>query len=207
MPKHAFKFPREVVESVKRHVRRAIEGVEPNRYRQEANYTAALVNRLEGTAYQGEHGSVVFHSTVFDDRGPNSAESRLGADHAITATISDGRSTVQKIILVQAKLGHLTDMDTSESDFLKEQLRKMKHLVEAPKVMEIPEFSGGRYPQIVSGNNFLDDQLYTPMDLPDYFVARVTTTLDGCTDPEVISTVQDSSLTRLHVDARLKQKT
>jgi hypothetical protein len=42
--------------------------VEPARYRQEANYTAALVNRLEGTAYQGEHGSVVFHSTVFDDR-------------------------------------------------------------------------------------------------------------------------------------------
>jgi hypothetical protein len=206
MPKHAFKFPRQVVESIKQHVRLAIEAVGPNRYRQEANYTAALVNRLEGTAYQGEHGSVVFHSTVFDDRGPKSASSRLGADHAITATISDRMRIVQKAIMVQAKLGHLTDMDERESDFLKEQLGKMKQLVEAPKVMEIPEFGGRRYPQMVSGNNFLDDQPYNPMDLPDYFVARVTTTLDGCTDPEVVSIVQDSSLTQLHIDVKLKLK-
>src|SRR5947207_6204427 len=50
------------------------------RYRQEANYTAALLNQLEGTAYQGEHGSVVFQSTVFDDRGRRSAENRFRSE-------------------------------------------------------------------------------------------------------------------------------
>src|SRR6266513_5543528 len=107
MPRHTFRFPREVVESIKQHVRQAIDAVEPSRHRQEANYTAALVNRLKGIAYKGEHGEVVFDSTVFDDRGRNSAEHRLGADHAITATISDGARTVRKAILVQAKLGSL----------------------------------------------------------------------------------------------------
>ena len=205
MPKHAFKFPPEVVQAVKQHVRNAVEAVAPNRYRQEANYTAALVNRLEGVAYEGEHGSVVFRSTVFDDRGPHSAESRLGADHAITATITDGRMTVRKAILVQAKLGLLDELDGAERAFLESQIAKMKHLVDAPKVMEIPEYAGRRYPAIVSGNQVLAGAPYLSVSLPDYFVSRVTTTLDGCTDPEVVEIVQDSALPRLDVTAKLNR--
>ena len=204
MPKHAFKFPPEVVEAVRQHVKRAIDAIEPQRYRQEPNYTAALVGRLDGTAYEGPYGAVVFHSTVFDDRARNSAESRLGADHAITATISDGHRTIKKAILVQAKLGDLRDMSQGEAEALSKQIRKMKRLVPAPKVMQIPESGGRRSPQMVSGNNVLDGRSYRPMDLEDYFVARVTTTLDGCTDPYVVEVVQESSLTKLHVSARFK---
>jgi len=205
MPKHAFKFPREVIESIRQHVRQAISAVEPTRYNQEANYTAALVNRLEGSVYDGEHGSVRFLSTVFDDRGPRSAESRLGADHAIIAEISDRARTVHKAILVQAKLGTLDEMTHSEFQSLKQQLTKMKRYVDAPKVMQVPEFEGGRYPQMISGNRVLHEEPYAPMDLPDYFVARVTTTLDGCTNPEIVSIVQDSSLVKLHVFAKLRR--
>lgn len=203
MPKHAFKFPPEVVDAIKQHVRNAIKAVEPSRFRQEANYTAALVSQLEGAAYEGEHGMVIFRSTVFDDRGPGSAEHRFGADHAITATVSDGTTTIRKAILVQAKLGHLDEMSPAETEFLRTQLSKMKYLVAAPKVMEIPEHSGRRFPAMISGNNVLAGLPYTAMDLPDYFAARVTTTLDGCTDPETVEAVQDSSLSRIDVTAKL----
>jgi len=206
MPKHAFKFPPEVVAAVKQHVRKAIAAVNPARFHQEANYTSALVSQLQGEVYKGEHGSVTFESTVFDDRGPNSAESRFGADHAITAIISDGHTTIRKAILVQAKLGHIDTMSPSEKDSLKSQIRKMKQLVNAPKVMEISEAANARAPAMISGNQVLGDQPYKPMTLPEYFAARVTTTLDGCTDAEVVAAVQQSSLSRIAVTAKLIRK-
>ena len=205
MPKHAFKFPGEVVAAVKQHVRHAIEAVAPGRYHQEANYTAALANQLEGIAYKGEHGTVEFHSTVFDDRGAGSAESRYGAGFAITATISDGITTIRKAILVQAKLGRLDEMNNADAEFLRSQLEKMKQLVDAPKAMEIPESGGRRYPAMVSGNNILNGMPYKPMELPEYFAARVTTTLDGSTEREVVERVQDSSLPRVDVTAKLRR--
>ena len=205
MPKHAFKLPPEVVEAVRRHVRNAIDAVAPSRYHQEANYIAALVNRLEGAAYQGPYGSVRFRATVFDDRAQNSAEHRLGADFAIIATIADSHRTIEKVILVQAKLGIVEDMGQREAAFLREQIQKMRQLVDAPKVMEIPEADDRRYPQMVSGNKILSDAPYRPMSLENYFVARVTTTLDGCTNPRVVAMAEDSSLPQLHVDARIKR--
>lgn len=206
MPKHAFKFPPEVVAAIKDHVRHAVAAVVPARYSQEANYTAALLARLEGVAYDGLHGRVEFKATIFNDRGRNSAESRYGADHAITATISDGTKKIEKAILVQAKLGSVDDLSTAALEFLKTQIVKMQQLVPAPKVMEIPDEGAQRAPAMISGNNLLNGDPYTPMELADYFAARVTTTLDGCTDPAVVSAVQDSSLSRVHVAAKLYQK-
>ena len=207
MPKHAFRFPPEVVSAVKQHVRRAIEAVDPARYRQEANYIAALVSQLEGVAYEGQHGFVGLRSTVVDDRGAGSAESRYGADFAITATVSDGARTIRKVILVQAKLGYLHNMRAADVADLQSQIEKMKQLVDAPKVMEIPEDSGRRYPSMVSGNNVLYHQPYISMQLPEYLTARVATTLDGATDPNVVDAVQDSSLTRVDLIAKLQRKT
>jgi len=204
VPKHAFKFPVEVVEAIKKHVQSAIDSIAPERYKQEPNYTAALLGRFDGTAYEGEHGKVVFTATVFDDRGPNSAEKKYGADHAITATISDGRTTITKAILVQAKLGKIDDLAQKDRNFLKEQIGKMKKGLPSPKVMEIPTIDGRRYPAVISGNRILEDGEYRPMPLPEYFVARITTTLDGCTNPEVIAAVKDSSLSKLNVHAKIR---
>jgi hypothetical protein len=203
MPKHVFKFPREVVEAVKQHVRRAIDDLPPERFRQEANYTAALLGRLIGTAYEGPAGKVGFTTTVLDDRGRNAAEHEFGADYAITANISDGAITIEKVILVQAKLGRIEDFQPSRTKALLEQIEKMKAVVPAPKVMEIPEIHGRRVPAMISGNNILAGAPYRPMELSQYFAARITTTLDGCTSPAAIEAVKDSSLTKLRVTARL----
>ena len=173
MPKHAFKFPRPVVDAVKSHVQKAIDSVDPTRFNQEPTYTAALLSKLEGVAYKGEHGEVKISSTVIDDRGRGSAESIFGADHAITATITDGTTTIRKAILSQAKLGSISEQSASELDTLKEQIDKMKKIVDAPKVMEIPSVNRRRVPAMVSGTNLRADLPYKPMPLPDYFVARI----------------------------------
>lgn len=204
MPRHAFKFPTAVVEAVRQHVQGAIDGLDPARYAQEPNYTAALLGRLEGCAYHGPFGEVTFANTVFNDRGANSAEHRFGADYAITATISNGRVTVNKAILVQAKLGRIDSLSRSQQAALRDQINKMKKILPAPKVMEIPEANGRRFPAIVSGKRILDGEAYVPMPLADYFVRRVTTTLDGCTDPEVVARVKDSALQQLRVYARVE---
>lgn len=203
MPKHVFSFPPEVIKAVQEHVRRAIEAVEPSRFNQESQYTSALANRLQGIAYKGPGASVVFQSTSFDDRGRSSAEKRLGADFAITATISDGTTRIRKAILTQAKRGRIEDLDRTGREDLETKIRKMKQLVDAPKVMEIPERSGRRYPAMVSGNTVLAGRPYTPSGLPSYFTSRILTTLDGSTDPDVVDAVQDSSLPRIDVNGRL----
>ena len=95
-------------------------------------------------------------------------------------------------------------MSNDKSASLRKQIQKMKRFVPAPKVMEIPEAQGRRHPQMVSGNNILSGATYKPMSLENYFVARVTTTLDGCTDSRAIGIAEDSSLTKLHLDARIK---
>ena len=81
----------------------------------------------------------------------------------------------------------------------------MKNLVAAPKVVEIREIGDLRFPMMVSGNRILEGAHYTPMSLPDYFTARVTTTLDGCTDRNIVSEVQDSSLPRVDVFGKLQR--
>jgi hypothetical protein len=204
MPRHAFKFPATVVEAVKNHVAQAIRGLDPKRYRQEPNYTAALAGRLEGDAYRGDHGFVQLTSTVFDDRARNSAEHRYGADFAITAKISDGVTTIEKAIVIQSKIGPIESMNARDKQQLIEQLRKMRSLVPAPKVMQIVESGDSRIPQMVSGNNILSGMPYVPMQLPDYFSARVLTTLDGCTSGAIVSAIQDSSLSRVHLVADLR---
>ncbi|RYD34109.1 MAG: hypothetical protein EOP87_09815 [Verrucomicrobiaceae bacterium] len=204
MPRHAFQFPHEVVVAVRQHVEKAVNSIRADSARQEANYTAKLLGKLEGRAYDGPHGSVVFDTTIFDDRGPNSAENRIGADHAITATISDGKRTIRKAILVQAKLGKIEELAKRDYKFLEEQIRKMRRLVDAPKVMQIPQSGAFYYPEIVSGTNLIEGKDYKPVSLAKYFTTRVLTTLDGCTDPEIVSTVQQSTLSRVNISAKIK---
>lgn len=200
--KHAFSFSREVRDAVKEYVREKVNAVNPQRFYQEPDYTAALVHGLEGTAYEGIHGTVQFQATVFSSRGRNSAENLSGADFAITANISNGTKAIQKAILFQAKLGNLHDLRSKEFENLLKQIRKMKRLTEAPKVMEIPEEEGNRVPRIISGNRLLSGNNYTNDHLSDYIVRRVLTTLDGDTRPNFVTAVQDSSLTKLRVLAR-----
>jgi hypothetical protein len=188
-----------MIAALRLHVERAIQGLDPQRYRQEANYTAALAGRLEGIAYRGEHGFVRIRATVYDDRGRNSTEHQYGADFAITATISDNNNTISKAILIQSKLGAIESLSGRERTFLDDQIRKMRQLVRAPKVMQVLESKGTRFPQIISGNQILEGLPYTAVALPEYFTSRVTTTLDGSTDTNTIARVSRSTISRINL--------
>lgn len=204
MPKHAFKSPRQVLDGVKKHVEEAVRSIDAGRFNQEPHYTTSLITRLEGTAYEGEYGLIRFEVTAFDDRAPNSAEWRWGADFAITATVSDGSVVIEKAILVQAKLGKVEQMSPSSLEELKDQIRKMRKIVSAPKVMEILAGDGFRDPRMISGNRILEGGTFRPLRLADYVVARITTTLDGATDLHIVQAVKSSRLDQLNLVARLK---
>ncbi len=197
--RHAFRFPPHVRRAVHDHVRRAIEELSPTRFRQEPAYTAALLGRLAGVAYEDQDGSVVFKTTNIDSIGRGAAEQWSGADFAITAEIRQRELSVNKAILAQAKLGSLEDLPSSEHRRLIDQVRHMRRLTRSPKVLVIPEVEGRRDPEMVSGTNILRELDSQPVPLADYFVRRVLTTLDGDTRRGFVDAVQDSSLKQLRV--------
>lgn len=172
------------------------------RYAQEPGYTAALLGRLDGTAYEGADGYVRFLSTVVTSSGPGSAEALSGADLAITAEVSDGERSVSKAILAQAKLGSLDAMPPHLRRQLENQIRKMRKLTRSPKVLTIENIDDRRVPRMLSGNKILAGEPQQGLELADYFVRRVLTTFDGDTRDDFVARVQDSRLNRLQVDAR-----
>lgn len=187
------------------YVTNAITGLSGRQFRQEPAYSAALAGRLIGTVYDATDGKVVFDAAVIDDRGPNATENRTGADWSFTATISDGQTTIRKGILVQSKLGKITNLSDRELKRLKEQIRNMKKYTYAPKVMEVADTPTGRCPRIVSGNRVLDDNGWRSYSLGGYITGRVMTTLDGDTRPDFVDNILDSKLTNLNLIAKLNQ--
>jgi|SRR6266478_1545532 hypothetical protein len=202
--RHAFSFPAHIRDAVRAHVQQAIEGVSPARFRQEPAYTAALLARLAGTAYTGPDGSVVFTTTNVDSIGRGTAESWSGADLAITAEIRQGNLAVNKAILAQAKLGELDDLPLTERDRLVGQIVEMRRFTRSPKVILIRELGDVREPLVASGIRIAKNLGTQILPLPDYFVRRLLTTLDGDTRPTFVAGVQESSLKQLRVLASLR---
>lgn len=200
--RHAFSFPVWVRDSVRTHVRRAVEAVDSRRYGQEPSYTTALLTRLEGVAYEGEDGSVIITATDIDSIGPHAAERWSGADFAITAQIAQGADSVNKAILVQAKLGTFESLPNREKSRLVEQIDQMRQLTRSPKVLFIRENEPHREPYVASGTYISGGSTPVNMALDDYFVRRILTTLDGDTRPGFVAGVQDSRLAKLQVATR-----
>ena len=204
MPKHTFRFSKDFLERLKRDIRQAFVGVEPVRFGQEPNYTSAILSRLHGIKVQSDYGEYAkIQATNFDDRGPNSAEHRYGADFAITATVSDPQKTIRKAILVQVKGEPIDDLPPQEMDRLKKQIATMKQVVNSPKVAGIRKEERQAMLEISSGNRVLDGETYSKTDFPEYFNQRVITTLDGTTNEEVVDALQESDLKKL--DLRIKK--
>lgn len=204
--RHAFSFPPHIREAVRSHVRKAIEGLDPTRFQHEPAYIAALLGRLDGTPYEGSDGYVRFRSTNVNANAPGSAESWSGADLAITAEIGTDGVRVRKAILGQAKRGVLAELPLSERRRLTDQIENMRALTRAPKVFFIEELEGRREPQVASGLRIAEGSPTQVLSLPDYFVRRVLPTLDGDTREEFVNAVQESSLSRLHVLARVRSE-
>jgi hypothetical protein len=201
--RHAFRFPSHVRSAVRDYIHRVVTEVEPGRFRQEPAYVIALLSRLQGVAYEGPDGFVKIGATSIDSVARGAAESWSGADMAITAEIQTGDLSITKAILAQAKLGGLEDIGSRERERLIGQIRNMRRFTRSPKVLFVREIDGRREPQIVSGTRLVQGPEPLPVSLPDYFVRRVLTTLDGDTRPNFVTAVQESSLRRLHLLARL----
>ena len=202
--RHFFSFPPNIRKAVRDHVQGAVAEVSPERFAQEPAYVAALLARLEGVAYQGSDGSVVFRATNINSIGRGAAEGWSGADFAITADIRRNDLTVIKAILAQAKLGGLEDLSASERGRLVGQIQNMRHLTRSPKVLLIRELDGRREPMVASGVRITEQAHTGALSLPDYFVRRILTTFDGDTRPDFVAGVQESSLKQLRVFASVQ---
>jgi len=205
MPKHTFSYSKEFLNQVREAVRNVFDVIEIARFSQEASYSSAILSRLHGIEIQSTIGEYVkIESTVVDDRGPNAAESRYGADFSITATISDGNTTIRKAILFQVKSLEIDKLNLSELERLKNQIRRMKNVVDAPKVAGLREEGVKGMFEISSGNKILNDLEYSKTDFPEYFNQRVITTLDGTTDNIIVDGIQESNLKKLDVVVKAK---
>ena len=68
----------------------------------------------------------------------------------------------------------------------------------------IRELGDGREPLVASGTRIAGNLRTQTLSLPDYFVRRLLTTLDGDTRPIFVAGVQESSLKQLHVFASIR---
>ena len=204
MPRHAFSFHQDVRSDVRAYVASRVAQVDPQRYGQEHALVTAIFHSLEGVAYDGPFGRVEFRSTIVDDRGRGAAEHWSGADVAITALVSDGKSKVEKAILAQAKKDYLWSLSSSEHKRLLGQVDKMKRLTNAPKVIDLPIENGRVTPGVYSGTALASGRFPARYDLAQYIIARVLTTFDGDTRPSFVAQVQRSNLSELRVVAQIR---
>lgn len=196
-----FQWHEDVKEAVSKHIKKAYN-ISLNSFYQEPAYTAAFLGRLEGIAYDGNYGRVEFYTTIVTDHGQNSAEKKSGADFAITAVLEQGNKHLKKAILGQAKKGNIDSFSNSQKRDLLEQIRKMKNVTSAPKVLEIPDFEGGT-PTIRSGNAILNSEPpYIRMRFEKYIIGRVMICFEGDIRPEFVAAVRESKLSRLEIIAR-----
>ena len=200
MPRHSFKYSKEFLSELREKIQNAFFDLQPERFGQEPKYTSALLGRLHGIEVRSRYGEYVrIEATDIDDRGAGSAESRYGADFAITATVGDSNQKIRKAILVQVKNQSIDTLPPSQEKDLKEQIKKMKTVVSSPKVAGIRRSRGSAILEVSSGNKVLYGEEYTKSDFPAYFNQRVITTLDGTTDETIVEALQESDLRKLDV--------
>ena len=200
MPRHAFKYSREFLDELRGKIESVFDNLEPERFGQEPKYTSAILGRLHGIEVRSPHGEYAkIQATDIDDRGRDSAESRYGADFAITATVGDSQRKVRKVILVQVKNHPIDTISRSQLENLKGQVRKMQRVVSSPKVAGIRREGGKAMLEVSSGNKVVKEETFMKSDFPAYFNQRVITTLDGSTDQKIVDALQESNLRKLDV--------
>lgn len=129
--------PRDALE---RYIKRAT-AVRPEAFSQEPDFVAAVLGRLEGTAWENEEGTATirFRSTIATSRGPNSAERRTGADFAITLERISGSESVTKAVIGQAKRGNIRDLTAQRVAELIDQCLRMSKHTDSLLIMETPK--------------------------------------------------------------------
>ena len=190
----------EIENAVKSYIKKAFSGLDPMSFSQEPAYIAALMGRLSGTAWEGENGaSVVFKTTVVDDRGPRSAEGKYGADFAVTLESNSSNGPVLKAILGQGKKGEINKLSSSEQARLAEQCKKMSKRTSQYIVMETPRSSGSEPMIAISSKN--KNALYSTkrITLSEYIVKHFIACKHGDHRPDFVSAVKHSNLNILDI--------
>lgn len=198
--------------AMRRHVLRALERLDPIRYAQEPAFVAALLARLDGVVYSGDDGRIEIRSTIVADRGPQSAESKWGADFAIVGILHGSDGQVEKGVLAQAKRGSLKALNSSSSADFYEQCSRMAQATNAILGLEVPSHTGEavlvREVQVERPSRAisLDDRPWHPQTtvgvargLPEYLSDRFLVCLHGERDANVVRRLGDSRLSQLEV--------
>ncbi len=189
----------EVVEAVNQHIQNAYLMLPPKNFAQEPAYVAALMGRLAGVAWEDDDGAFIkFETTVIDDRGPNSAESRFGADFAITLKMTEQNDVVSKAVFGQGKRGEIEQLGTNEKKRLNEQCRKMSENTKEYLVLETP-ISIGASPMVRLRNGDEITPSGPQISLQKYLVEMFISCKHGDKRPDFVSAVQESSLRQLSI--------
>ena len=222
------RIPPGAARALSRYVSKAVARLDPARYRQEAAYVAALFARLDGVVYQRRDLTIEIKSTIVADRGPNSAESKWGADFGIVGRLTAPNTFVEKGVLGQAKRGSLVDLPRDEREQFRRQVVRMAEATDATVGLEVPKEVGTapairivEVPNMFQGTipirksfrrlEFSIDPLTDqepPVYLSDvipigrYLYAELLRCLHGDTNERFVRGLEDSSLSYLKVEAR-----
>ncbi|MTJ93783.1 MAG: hypothetical protein F8N36_13125 [Desulfovibrio sp.] len=188
-----------VTAAVTRYIQNAFSELDPKSFSQEPAYVAALMGRLRGVAWEDDDGTLVkFKTTVIDDRGPKSAESRFGADFAISLEMTGRDYNVSKAVFGQGKRGKIEKLRTSEKRRLDEQCSKMSKHTKEYLILETPMISGAS-PMV----RLRSDSEITPsgqqISLQNYIVEMFIACKHGDKRPSFVSAVQESNLSQLSI--------
>jgi hypothetical protein len=221
------RIPPGAARALSRYVSKAVERLDPARYRQEAAYVAALFARLDGIVYHRPNLTIEIRSTVVADRGPNSAESRWGADFGIVARITGRNEVIEKGVLGQAKRGSLLQLPHNDGEQFRRQVMKMAEATEALvglevptarlespviRIVEVPNMQQGipfrrsfrRLDFSIKPFNPEEPPVFLGDALPigKYLYTELLRCLHGDTGERLVRGLEDSSLTSLLVEVR-----
>lgn len=218
--------------AVRHHVIRAVERLDPQRYRQEPAYVAALFARLDAVVLDRPEARVEFRSTIVEDHGPNSAESIWGADFGVIASLTQPNLQLHKAVIGQAKRESLISLPQSKSQQFREQVAKMWDLTHATVGLEVPKIAG-EMPLIriveattIYGDTWVAQSMLAPrqsfeqairplapdqgptaliwaaISLDDYLCDQIVGCLHGDRAESLVHALANSNLTTLHINAK-----
>jgi hypothetical protein len=187
----------------------------------------ALFGKLDAIVYNKADFSLELKSTVVNDRGQNSAESKWGADFGIVASISSPRERVDKGVLGQAERGSLIDLAPAQAQEFRQQVVKMSAATAATigfevpmkngalpnvRILEVPRLYQGvpiqrffrNYEGRIPSNSSADPPVLLGEAIPlgRYLYGELIRCLHGDDNDTLVKGISDSSLTNLRIVAQ-----
>jgi len=192
-----FPWPERVQQSIRSRIDDAISRLKPARFAQEPAYVAALIGRLDGVYFEEAGCRVEILGTIANDRGPNAAEKKYGADFALTAALQYGTRVITKVVLGQAKRGAEKNLPLQEKLRLHGQIIKMKQQSDCCIVLETPTEAGDS-----PGVRVIDASAPRFKSFQDYLIGGLLSCQHGDTRDLFVSRVQSSRLDHLHIEIK-----